>query len=327
MAKAIKNKAGSAVETSAMTLAGLTAADVAVVANAVDNARAANTTASYRSAWTAWQAWADEKGTSALPASPVTVAAYLAHRAAAGTKLSTLRMAKAAIAAAHKEAGADNPCASPLVAKAVKGLARAAAAAGKAVQKQAAALTGEALEAIRATATAPRKGRGGRPETADSATRRGLVDIALCAVMADGGLRRSEAAALVWGDVERAGDGSGRVRIRRSKTDSEGAGAVVAITARAMADLDAIRGGAGADTSVFGLSAAQVHRRLKGAAKAAGLGAGFSGHSGRVGMARRMTGNGAPTAVTMNQGRWKSPRMVARYTQGEAASAALPYLC
>ena len=327
MAKEIENNATAVVETGVMALAGLTAADVAAVANAVDNARAANTTAAYRSAWAVWQAWADEKGTSALPASPATVAAYLVHRAAAGAKLSTVRMAKAAIAAAHKETGADNPCASPLVTKTIKGLARAAAETGKAVQKQATALTGEALAAIRATATAPRMGRGGRLETADSAMRRGLVDIALCAVMADGGLRRSEATALVWGDVARAEDGSGRVTIRQSKTDCEGVGAVVAITACAMADLDAIRSGAGDDAPVFGLSAAQVHRRLKQAAKAAGLGTGFSGHSGRVGMARRMTRNGAPMAVTMNQGRWKSPRMVARYTQGEAAGAALAYLC
>ena len=75
---------------------------------------------------------------------------------------------------------------------------------------------------------------------------------------------------------------------------------------------------------VFGLSATQVQRRLKGAA---GLGGGFSGHSGRVGMARRMTSNGAPVEVTMNQGRWKSPRMVVRYTQDDAAGAALSYLC
>lgn len=322
----IDGNAGELVETNGATPAGLTAADVSAITRAVDNARAANTTASYRSAWMAWQAWADEKGARPLPASPAAVAAYLVHRAAAGAKLSTVRVAKAAIAAAHRETGADNPCASPLVSKTVKGLARAAVDAGNGVQKQAAALTDEALAAIRATAVAPRTGRGGRPETVATAARRGLVDIALCTVMADGGLRRSEAAALVWGDVARAEDGSGRVTIRRSKTDCEGAGAVVAVTARAMADLDWIRLGAADDHSVFGLSAAQIHRRLKEAGKAAGLGADFSGHSGRVGMARRMTSNGAPMAVTMNQGRWKSPRMVARYTQGEAAGAALPYL-
>ena len=222
---ALEGNTGVMVETeTGGALAGLTIADVSALATAVDNARAANTTAAYRWAWAAWQAWADEKGTSALPASSAAVAAFLVHRAGKGASLSTVRMAKAAIAAAHKETGADNPCDSPLVTKAVKGLARAAADAGNGAQKQAAALTAEALAAIRATATSSRTGRGGRLETAGGALRRGLVDIALCAVMADGGLRRSEAAALMWGDVERAEDGSGRVTIRQSKTDREGGG-------------------------------------------------------------------------------------------------------
>ena len=135
---AIEDNLGVVVETNG-ALTGLTAADVSAISSAVDNARAANTTAAYRSAWTAWQAWADEKGTSALPATPATVAAYLAHRAGAGASLATVRLAKAAIAAAHKETGADSPCGSPLVEKTVKGLARAAAEAGNAAQKQAAA--------------------------------------------------------------------------------------------------------------------------------------------------------------------------------------------
>lgn len=48
--------------------------------------------------------------------------------------------------------------------------------------------------------------------------------------LSDAGLRRSEAAALTWGDMEIAADGSGRVRIARSKTDQEGEGEIVAIT-------------------------------------------------------------------------------------------------
>ena len=106
----------------------------------------------------------------------------------------------------------------------------------------------------------------------------------------------------------------------------EGEGAVVAITSRAMQDLDAIRQGANASAPVFGLSASQIHRRLKAAAKAAGLGDGFSGHSGRVGMASRMTRLGAPMPVVMRQGRWVSSRMPARYVRNESASAALAYL-
>ena len=61
------------------------------------------------------------------------------------------------------------------------------------------------------------------------------------AVLSDGGLRRSEAAALTWGDVQRWDDGSGRITVVRSKTDTEAQGAVVAITPTAMRALDAIR--------------------------------------------------------------------------------------
>ena len=311
---------------SAASTLNLTRGEVAKVAEAIDAARAGNTVTAYRSAWQAWQAWADEHAASALPAEPAAVAAYLAYRADSGAKMPTIRMAAAAISAAHRETGHDNPCAHALVRQTVKGLARQAADAGRAAQRQAAALDGEALAAIRATACHPHQGSSGRTESAERARHRGMVDVALCAAMADGGLRRSEAAALRWEDVERAGDGSGRLTIKRSKTDVEGEGAVVAITSRAMRDLDAIRHGAGDDALVFGLSASQIHRRLKAVAKAAGLGDGFSGHSGRVGMATRMTRLGAPMPVVMRQGRWVSSRMPARYVRNESASAALAYL-
>ena len=42
----------------------------------------------------------------------------------------------------------------------------------------------------------------------------------------DAVLRRSEAAALTWADIERAADGSGRVTVYRSKTDQAGQGAI-----------------------------------------------------------------------------------------------------
>ena len=44
--------------------------------------------------------------------------------------------------------------------------------------------------------------------------------------MRDAMLRRSEAAALTWADVEFRRDGSARVTVRRSKTDQQGEGAV-----------------------------------------------------------------------------------------------------
>ena len=48
------------------------------------------------------------------------------------------------------------------------------------------------------------------------------------------------------------------------------------------------------DAPVFGLSMSQISRRVDGMAKAAGLGDGYSSHSGRVGLAIRMTRRGAP---------------------------------
>ena len=52
----------------------------------------------------------------------------------------------------------------------------------------------------------------------------------------------------------------------------------------------------------------------------------FSGHSGRVGLARMMSGAGAPTETTMRRGRWKSAVMVSRHTRAESASAALQWM-
>ena len=160
-----------------------------------------------------------------------------------------------------------------------------------------------ALDTIRAIAMLPRTGRRGVPEAPDYAAMRGQVDIALCSLLSDAGLRRSEAAALTWGDVEVVADGSGRITIVRSKTDQEGAGD---------------------DSSVFGMSESKIARRVKSAA--AGLGDQFSGHSGRVGLAQRMTAAGAPAQAVMVQGHWKNAGTVARYTKAISAGAALQWL-
>ena len=147
------------------------------------------------------------------------------------------------------------------------------------------------------------------------------------AALSDAGLRRSEAAALTWGDVVRWDDSSGRITVVRSKTDAEAQGAVVAITprrhGRAFRPPDGGRWRRG--EKVFGLSESQIARRVKAIAKAAGLENWefFSGHSGRIGMARRMAQNGAPTHEIERQGRWKQGGgMVGRYTRGESAGSA-----
>ena len=172
------------------------------------------------------------------------------------------------------------------------------------------------------TAVQPRK-RGRGFETAEQAAERARFELALVAVLSDAGLGRSEALSLTWGDVQRWADGSGRITVVRSKTDAEAAGAVVAVTPVAMRALYAIRpAGVGGEVKVFGLSESQIARRVKVVAKAAGLSDWefFSGHSGRVGMARRTAQNGAPTHEIECQARWKrGGGMVVRYTRGESA--------
>ena len=145
--------------------------------------------------------------------------------------------------------------------------------------------------------------------------------IALYQVLADAGMRRSEAAALVWDDIARWDNGSGRLTVRRSKTDTTPR--PVYLTPVAMAHLDAIRPDDEAGSApVFGMSVSSLSRRVKAAAKAAG----YRGHSGRVGMARRMARADAPTHEIMAQGRWRSAGMVADYTRAENAERAAKWL-
>ena len=286
-----------------LLLFSLTEAEASItdeeLAQVLDAASADNTRRVYGERWRNFLAWTADKGLSPLPASPQTVARHLVELANSGSSLSTIRVTAAAVACAHRLREKKSPTRTELVRETLRGLARTI---GR-PQRQAQALTLEALEAIRSTALTPRTARGNVPETAAQARKRGLVDVALCGLLSDGGLRRSEAAALVWKDVERWPDGSGRVTIARSKTDVAGEGAVVASSTRTMRDLEAIRNGAAPDERVFGFGPWTVANRVKAAARAADLGGGFSGHSGRVGMARRMSARGASTHAVMKQGR------------------------
>ena len=254
------------------------------------------------------------------------MARYVGVRREAGVSMATLRQAASAITRIHEWMGQPSPYQDPGVRESLKGWARRLAK----PQRQAGALTSDVLGVIRLTAGKPRPPLGRGTETLQQAAARARFDVALVALLSDAGLRRSEAAALTWGDVERWPDGSGRITVVSSKTDVTAQGAVVAITPTAMKALDAIRPvGVAREQKVFGLSASQIARWVKAVAKAAGLPdwESFSGHSGRVGMARRMAPNSAPTHEIERQGRWKQGGgMVGRYTRGESAGSALRYL-
>ena len=162
-------------------------------------------------------------------------------------------------------------------------------------------------------------------ESVAVAQARAAVDLAIIGVLADGGLRRSEAAALTWTDIEFWPDGTARITTQKGKNQPEPTTvAVTETTARALRDIQPADPDLPA--SVFGLTGETLANRVRAVARAANLDEGFSGHSGRIGMARRMVAAGAPTAAVQNQGRWKHGNMVARFTRGESAGEALKWL-
>ena len=205
------------------------------------------------------------------------------------------------------------------VRKVLRGIGRQSVGRGRG---QAAPLTADGLAAIIATADRPRR-RGRGWETDQVAAARGAIDKAIAGLLFQGGMRRSEAAALRWGDVQRATDGAGvRVRVRTSKTDQTGERADVRYLKNGAARaVWALRGPAPADDALVlgGLNGESVGRRLTLAAQAAGIEGRLTGHSGRVGLASELTARGASTTETMLAGGWQTARMVAHYSAGVAA--------
>ena len=283
---------------------------------AMASARSASTRRCYGSQWSLWRRWAQARGHEILPAEPLVVADYLLDRAESGASIATVKMARSALAAIHKDSGHPDPTDNEGVRRVLAGLTRTISR----PQQQAAALTREVQVAIQATASFPRVLPGGQMESPARAQRRALVDIALVAVMRDALLRRSEAADLTWGDIGTAADGSGRLMVRNSKTDQSGEGSVLYLSPATMDALSHVRPGIrDPGQSVFGLSPRQINRRIAAAARAAGFQGDFAGHSPRVGMAIDLAASGCELPALMTAGRWESPTMPARYTRAETA--------
>ena len=111
------------------------------------------------------------------------------------------------------------------------------------------------------------------------------------------------------------------ITIRHSETDQEGKGAQQLLGPECAEDLRKIMpDGALVDQElpVIGLSDSQIGRRVRAICIEAGLGDGFTGHSGRVGMAKDL--RAAELPELMDVGRWDETQMVARYTQEEQAA-------
>ena len=295
------------------------------VGRSIEDSRSANTSRALRTRWASFCNWAEPRGFSTLPAEPFVVSLYAEALDRDGKSLATILAYVSAIATVHKDRGLDNPCANHGVREYISGKRRQHA---PRQQRQASALSDDDRQAVLVSLYRRRRGRGGHVETQEHADSRALVDEALLLSMTQAGLRRSEAAALTWGDISEYRDGTGRILVASGKTDQTGKGAVVAVKRDCIRALLAIRPqDATPVESVFRLSGAQISRRLKAMCAAAGIDTNrISGHTPRVSLARGMSEKGAPTHLIQRQGRWSSTSMVVSYTREATAAETLGWL-
>lgn len=236
------------------------------------------------------------------PLTDATLAEHVSRLAADGMAPASIALAAAAAAFLARVAGWPNPRGT-MTADALRIAQRDHANRGRG---QAKPITAE--QAAEIIAIARKEGR--------------LIDAAIVGLLFQAALRRSEAAALQWRDIEPATNTPGAflIRVRRSKTDQTGDEADIRMVKNGAADaLAAIcPDGADPDARVFGLNPQSIGRRFAAAARAAGI-EGVTAHSGRVGHASELTARGASTTEVMLSGGWKTARMVAHYSAGARA--------
>ena len=192
----------------------------------IRDAKAENTRRAYNSAWQQFRTWAEAGGHPALPAAPQGRGPLPrppglnrpVHRHRPAGPLGHLPFSRR-----RRNGEGRQPRPPPGGVRGGQGVAQPGPA-----PRQAGALTADALARVREVLRMPKRGRGGRMETADTARRRAALDLVIIGVLADDGLRRSEAAVLTWGDVELWADGTGCLTIQKGKNQVEPA--TVAVT-------------------------------------------------------------------------------------------------
>ncbi|UOG90522.1 MAG: tyrosine-type recombinase/integrase [Candidatus Thiothrix sulfatifontis] len=279
----------------------------------VAESTAASTRKAYRSDLTIFVSWCDSRSLEAMPASPATIADFLAHQANDGVSPSTLNRRIAAIRYAHEAAGMTSPTGDKLVSATLKGIKRNV---GAKVEKKAAATVDKIYQMI---------------AQCNTKTLQGKRDKAILLLGFAGAFRRSELVALQVSDIEFVQDGA-RVTIRKSKTDQEGEGHVIAIYGgkldvcgilkdylqsagisdgvlfRPITKSDKTR-----DQAITDKSIAAIVKRY---AEAAGLNPDdFSGHSLRAGFITSAAEAGANLFKIMDVSRHKSVQTVKGYVR------------
>jgi site-specific recombinase XerD len=278
-------------------------ADFAAAVDLAKAEKALSTRKAYGTDFRLFKMYCEAKGVSALPATPETVAAYIAAEAQTA-KPSTIGRRVAAIRYAHKLAGLGTPTDAEGVKATMRGIRRTF---GGARVKKTPAVAAKMHSMVAAV-----------PDGLA-----GLRDRALLLLGFAGAFRRSELVALDVADIEETETGL-LVAIRGSKTDQEREGVTIAIARgdiacpvkalRAWLDAARIEAGplfrpinkAGAVASSR-LTCRSVADLVKAYAARAGFDAGtFSGHSLRAGFLTSAAAKGASIFKMMDVSRHKS---------------------
>lgn len=279
------------------------------------HSRAENTRRAYAADWRHFTSWCDCHQRESLPASPDTVALYIAELADSH-KPATITRRLAAISKAHSAAGYASPGSlkHAAVAEVLAGIRRVC---GTAQTAKTPILTADLRRLLAGTGD----------------NLKGVRDRALLLLGFAGGFRRSELAALRVSDVAFTEDGA-VVTLRRTKTDQEGQGRNVGIPYGSHPTLCPVRSlrrwieAAGIEDGPL-FRSVDKHGKLGASmtpqtvrlvivdlAQASGLDASrFSAHSLRAGLATQATINGASERAIMKQTGHKSVAMVRRYVR------------
>lgn len=263
----------------------------------------------YKSAWSTWSRWCDTTSTSPLAATEDHLARYLAHRADTGASVSTIVVAMAAMREGYRLAGVPWP-AGERVKMVMAGIRRSK---GVAPSRQALAATPEKLRAMIAATPSVR-------------------DRAILMIGFGAAARRSEIAALDLADIAFVPQGL-TITIRRSKSDQTGEGALIPIShgptgfcpvlslrawLASRGDLPGALFGPMIGGVPHRLSDRGIARIIQSAAKAAGLGKGYSGHSLRSGLITAASQSGASLTDIMRAARHQRPETTLKYIRNDS---------
>ncbi|QXU56750.1 tyrosine-type recombinase/integrase (plasmid) [Rhodococcus sp. LW-XY12] len=220
--------ASTASEPTAPSVPVLPAETLTQVAGTAARSRSESTRRNYAADWQRFTAWCAREGHAALPAHPLTVAAYLLDAASTVTEAgerayspATLARWVAGIGYHHRRAGHPAPGSDELVAATLSGIRRDYAAAGQRPRNPRAPLLTADIVTIVERAREDCAGWA-----AEVLERR---DSAIFLLGFAGAFRRSELVALTCSDVSLHRLDGLHIRLRKSKTDQEGRGSIRAL--------------------------------------------------------------------------------------------------